>query len=253
MERAIAVIPARGGSKGIQRKNLMEFCGRPLLAWSILQAGAAQNIEAVYVSSDDREILETAKRYGAAGILRPEELATDEASSESALIHALDEIEKTDETNFSLVVFLQATSPLREPGDIDCAVGRLVETDSDSLFSAAVLNDFCLWHREGGRLKGLSFDPNNRVRRQDREPLYLENGSIYVFRPKILREHRNRLGGKISTYEMPFWKSYEIDTPEELETCKYYFERHLLHCWQKAEETEYGNGSLCYCRNRDQS
>lgn len=230
-----AIIPARGGSKGIPEKNVMDFCGRPLLVWSILQAKEAKTISQVYVSSEDQQILNIAIRYGAIPIHRPKELATDTAPSEQALIHALDEIERSTGKIPELVVFLQTTSPLREPEDIDGAVRKILETESDSLFSMAVLEDFCVWTQRGSDLVGLTFDPFHRGRRQDRQPLYLENGSIYVFRPEILKKYQNRLGGKISMFEMAFWKSYEIDNIEDVEICTYYFERKLLPYWKRKE------------------
>ncbi len=229
----IAIIPARGGSKAIPAKNLLDFCGKPLLAWSILQAREARTISRVYVSSDDPNIQNIAARFGAVPIVRPPELATDTSSSEQALRHALTEIDRATGTTPDLVVFLQATSPLREPEDIDGAVGKLLETEADSLFSMAILEDFCLWTKTGDSLKGLTFDPRHRGRRQDREPIYLENGSIYVFRPEILKKYDNRLGGKISMFEMPRWKSYEIDTLEDVEICAYYFKKNLLPGWLK--------------------
>jgi N-acylneuraminate cytidylyltransferase len=235
IENIVAIIPARGGSKGIPGKNIIDFCGKPLLAWSILQAKDAETISQVYVSSEDEHILNIAIRYGAIPIHRPKELATDKAQSEPVLMHALDEIERSTGKVPELVVFLQATSPLREPEDIDGAVRKILETESDSLFSMAVLEDFCVWTRRGSELIGLTFDPFHRGRRQDHPPFYLENGSIYVFRPEILKRCHNRLGGKISMFEMAFWKSYEIDTIEDVDTCTYYFEKKLLPYWKKEE------------------
>ncbi|MGA9754278.1 MAG: acylneuraminate cytidylyltransferase [Desulfobaccales bacterium] len=229
--QTVAIIPARGGSKGIPRKNLIDFCGKPLLAWSILQSAAAAAVSHVYVSSNDPEILEVAEAYGALPILRPPDLATDRSSSEEALLHALGEIEPAVGP-VHLVVFLQATSPVREPEDIDGAVHHLRQSGADSLFSGAVLEDFCLWSRADGVLQGLNFDPANRGVRQDREPLLLENGSIYVFRPEVLRKYGNRLGGRIEIFEMPYWKSFEIDTLPDVEVCRYYFETRLLPRWQ---------------------
>lgn len=229
----VAIILARGGSKGIPHKNLIDFAGKPLLAWSILQATAAKIVEAVYVSSDSQAILDVAKQYGAHPIRRPDEFATDTATSESALLHALDVIAKEREGEPECIVFLQATSPLREPSDIDGAVAEFQFQEADSLFSDAVLDDLCAWQEEGGVLKGKTFDPFNRGRRQDRKPLYLENGSIYVFKPSLLREKGNRLGGKIARYSMPYWKSFEIDTVENIELCEYFFRKHLLVKWQE--------------------
>jgi N-acylneuraminate cytidylyltransferase len=227
-KQIVCIIPARGGSKGIPHKNIMDFCGKPLLAWSIIQAREAETVSRVYVTSDAPEILEVAQQYGASPILRPPELATDTATSEAALLHALGEIEKMSSCGVDLVVFLQATSPLRESADIDGSVRLLLEAGADSLFSVAILDDYCIWKKEHGELRGLTFNPLNRGRRQDREPLFLENGSIYVFRPEILRTLDNRLGGRLAIFAMPFWKSYEIDTLEEVAICEFFFRKNLL-------------------------
>jgi N-acylneuraminate cytidylyltransferase len=231
----VAIIPARGGSKGIPGKNVIDFCGKPLLAWSILQALDAKSVSRVYVSSDDDHILQVATSYGAHPIRRPAELASDTSSSETALLHVLDEIGRSAAMVPDLVVFLQATSPLREPEDIDGAVHKIIAAHADSLFSAAVLEDFCVWKKTGGEFKGLTFDPFNRGIRQDREPLFLENGSIYVFRPEVLRRFGNRLGGEIAIFEMPYWKSFEIDTIEDLDVITYYFTQKLLPKWDKGK------------------
>lgn len=235
VQRTVAIILARGGSKGIPNKNLIAFAGKPLLAWSILQARAASAVDTVFVSSDSPAILKTADEYGATPIQRPAELSTDTASSEAALIHALNVIARLQGSDPARVVFLQTTSPLREPSDIDGAVAAFGLQGADSLFSDAVLDDFCAWHEEDGELKGKTFDPFNRGRRQDRKPLFLENGSIYVFTPALLRKTGNRLGGKIARYTMDYWKSFEVDTMENAELCEYYFRKHLLPFWQSRD------------------
>jgi N-acylneuraminate cytidylyltransferase len=221
----IAIIPARGGSKGIPGTNIMDFCGRPLVCWSIQQALESLCMDDVYVSSDDEEILRISISSGAKPIRRPRELSTDEASSESALSHALDEIEKF--RRVELVVFLQATSPLRLPGDIDKAYEKLLEEDADSLFSASILDDFCVWDKDGENLSSLTFDYNNRGRRQDRKPRYLENGSIYIFKPEILRTNKNRLGGKIVMHTMHPWQSFEIDSMEDMAIVAFYMQNRV--------------------------
>ncbi len=233
--KVVCLIPARGGSKGIPRKNIMEFCGRPLLAWSILQSIESSCVDEVYVTSDDTEILQVAKSYGALVVRRPPELATDTASAEAALLHALDTIERPASRKIEVVVFLQATSPLREPSDIDGAVEKLLKEGADSLLSMSVPGDLGIFTLQGNELKGLTFDPFNRVRRQDRESIYLENGSIWVFRPESLRKCNNRLGGKISMFELPAWKSFEIDRYEDIEVCEYYFRTKVLPYWREKE------------------
>lgn len=223
----VAIIPARGGSKGIPRKNLMDFCGKPLIAWSIDQAQASQSVAEVYVTSDSQEILTVAAAHGATSIRRPAALASDTASSEDALLHALDFIAEERERDPDLVVFLQATSPLRTSRDIDAAIETLLTNQGDSLFSGAILHDFLLWEAREGKLRALNYDPLNRGRRQDREPLYLENGSIYLFRPEVLRREGNRLGGKICFYAMEPWQSQEIDVEQDIEIASYYFDKYL--------------------------
>ena len=118
----VAVIPARGGSKAIPKKNIIDFLGKPLLAWSILQAKESGVVDEVFVSSDSDEILSVARDYGAIAVKRPDELSTDTISSETALIHVLDYIRDKEDADPETIVFLQATSPLREPSDVLGAV-----------------------------------------------------------------------------------------------------------------------------------
>jgi len=229
---SITIIPARGGSKGIPHKNIINFCEKPLIEWSIIQAQKAHTTKEIYVTSDSSQILNIAEKCGANPILRPDNLSTDTATSEAALIHSLNTIEKNSTNKVDLIIFLQPTSPLREPNDIDNAVKKLLKCKADSLFSASLLDDLCVWRIKDNTLKPLTFNPDNRKRRQDNEPLYLENGSIYVLRPNILRQFNNRLGGKKNILEMPYWQSFEIDTIMDLELCGYYFRKYLLNKWK---------------------
>lgn len=225
----VCIIPARGGSKAIPRKNLIDFCGKPLLVWSIEQALGSRYIKSVFVSSDSDDILSIARKAGAGAILRPKKIAGDRALSEDALLHALGKIERCQHKKTAIVVFLQATSPLRTSEDIDCAIRMFISKKADSLFSAARLEDFCIWQRNGQEWGSVNFDYRNRGRRQERDPLFLENGSIYIFRPAILRRLHNRLGGKIAVYPMPFWKSYEIDEARDVELCRYFMMKKILN------------------------
>ncbi|OGL40570.1 MAG: hypothetical protein A2042_05310 [Candidatus Schekmanbacteria bacterium GWA2_38_11] len=222
----ITIIPARCGSKSIHRKNIIDFCGKPLIAWTIEHALKSRYVKGVYVTTESDEIENVSKRYGAEIIRRPTKLATDTSSSEEALLHVISEIEKYRQID--TIVFLQATSPLREEDDIDKALEKFFSEKADSLFSATMLEDFCLWEIINGKFKSVTFDYKNRGRRQDRKPYYLENGSIYIFNPDILRKYSNRLGGKIVFYPMPLWKSYEIDSIEDLKICEYFMKSRLL-------------------------
>lgn len=211
-----AIIPVRGGSKGIPRKNLYPLGGRPLLAYTVEAAVSATRINRVIVSTDDDEISTIAGDYGAEVITRPVELAGDEATSESALLHVLDRLRVGEGYEPDLVVFLQATSPIRGREDIDGAVDLLISQDADSLFSGCRVHGF-VWRRHHGDLRSVSYDFLRRKRRQEMGEDYLENGSIYVFKPWVLRETGNRLGGKIVVYEMDPLHSFQVDEPADIE------------------------------------
>lgn len=222
--KTVAIIPARGGSKGIPRKNLIPFCGKPLVAWSIIQATATPGIDEVYVTSDSEEILAVAGEYGALSIRRPDNLSGDVATSESAVDHALDQIQGT----VSTVFLLQATSPLRKPTDFGKALQQFNDEKLDSLFSGAVLEDFLIWERdEHNRYQSFNYDYTNRGRRQDRKHQYVENGSFYIFKPSVFIHELNRLGGVIGVYLMDFWQSFEIDSSEDVGYIEYIFEKKL--------------------------
>ena len=218
----VCIIPARGNSKEIIDKNIINFCGKPLIAWSIEQALASNHITNVYVSSDSDKILNVSIKYGAKEIKRPDILAQDESSSEEALVHAINEIERSDGNKIDLVVFLQGTSPLRSLEDIDEAINLFIKNNLDSLFSACDLKDLMVWKNVDSKLTSINYDYKNRERRQDMQKQYGENGSIYLFKPKIIRESMNRLGGKIGTYVMDAWKIHEIDNKEDIGICEYF-------------------------------
>lgn len=206
----IAIIPARGGSKGVPRKNVLALAGKPLIAHSILDAQEAQFIKAIFVSTDDPEIAQISISYGAEVILRPPELASDVATSESALLHALDEIEKSGIFP-DMIVFLQCTSPLRTGTDIDQAIAQFKAEGADSLLSVSPSHTF-LWEKLDGKARATNYDPDQRPRRQDMKPQYTENGSIYIFKPWVLKELGNRLGGKISLFPMNELATWQIDS-----------------------------------------
>ena len=234
--KLIAIIPARGGSKGIPGKNIRPVGGKPLLAWSIGQARQTPQITRVFVSTDSNEIAAVARDYGAEVIMRPPEISGDTASSESCLVHALDWLEGAkcqapsakDASRFSisaspwasnpdLVVFLQATSPLRKPDDIQKAIETFEREQADSLFSACRVEGFVWRVEEDGTPRSFSYNHLDRPRRQDAPEDLIENGSIYIFKPWVLRRFNNRLGGKIAVYRMPALHSFQIDEPADLE------------------------------------
>jgi len=220
--KIVAIIPARGGSKGIPQKNIIDFAGKPLIAWTIMQAKSSNLISDVYVSSDSQEILTVARNYGTKPILRPNEISGDKASSESALLHALDQM--TEEPD--LVVFLQATSPLRKIDDIDNAINQLIEDKADSLLSLIETQEF-MWEESKGDFKPLTYDFNHRCDHRHLKRLYYENGSIFIFKPEILRRYKNRLGGKKSIYLMESWQRADIDDYDIFDWCLWLFKRNI--------------------------
>jgi YrbI family 3-deoxy-D-manno-octulosonate 8-phosphate phosphatase len=227
----IAIVLARKGSEDSTDKNLINFVGKPLLGWTILQSLAAKTVDRVFVLSGNQAILDVVTEYGAVPIYWPNELNYKDDISGEALVHALDAIAEVQGVEPDTVVLLQSAYPLREASDIDGAVAAFELQQADSLFTNAVLDDVFAWHEEEGVVKGKTFDPFNRGRSQERKPLYLENSSIYVFKSELLRNTGNHLGGKIARYTMDYWKSFEINTPENVELCEYFFRRHLLPYW----------------------
>ncbi len=216
--KTLAVVAARGGSKGIPNKNLIDLCGKPLIAWTVLQARAARGVDAVAVSSDSDAILEAAEAAGGIGVRRPEEISGDLASSESAWLHVLNEVDGRL-GRFERVVALQATSPIREPGDIETALDTFDREGLDSLLSVCEVEDYFNWRIGRDGPEPINYDYHNRRMRQQIEKRYLENGSFYVLVPSLLREHSNRLGGKIGFHLMERHKMFQIDRPEDIKLC----------------------------------
>jgi N-acylneuraminate cytidylyltransferase len=223
--KTIAIIPARGGSKGLLNKNIHPVAGLPLLAWTVLQAREAALVDRVFVTTNDQAIAGVARKYGAEVIERPNEISGDKATSEAAIQHALDVIGRDHGLVPDTVVFLQATSPLRLPGDIDRAIETFMREGADSLISVTRADDLTIWERRGEAWNSVNFDYRNRGMRQDRPTQYIENGSIYIFTPEVLKRHGNRIGEKLAAYTMEFWQTWEIDTIEEVDLVEYYMKK----------------------------
>ncbi|MCS3844472.1 acylneuraminate cytidylyltransferase [Microbacterium sp. AK031] len=206
----VAVIPARGGSKGVPRKNLRRIGGVPLIQRAVRAAAAAEHVDLVVVSTDDDEIAELSVAAGARAIRRPDEISGDTASSESAVLHALDALESAGET-VEIVVFIQATSPFIPSDRIDAAVDEVRSGRYDSMFSAHETYGF-LWRRDDDQAAAaINHDAARRPRRQDREPHYLETGAFYVFRADGFRRGGHRFFGRVGIVEVPELSAVEID------------------------------------------
>ena len=184
MKKTIALILARGGSKGIPHKNIKNFCGLPLIAWSILQAKNVKGVNDVWLSSDDKKILSIAKKFGAKIIPRPKKLSSSTSSSDDGYLHAISFIEK----NFyipDIIIALQATSPIRESKDIELALKKFKMEKYDSLFSSCRAEDLLLWKKSKNNLKSINYNFQKRPRRQDFKDNFIENGSFYIFTPNL--------------------------------------------------------------------
>jgi len=206
--RVLALIPARGGSKGIPGKNIKKFNNKPLIYWTINNCLNNHLIDDVYVSSDSEDILNIAIKYKAKIIKRPKNISGDKASSESAVLHAINNINK----KYDYVVLVEPTNPLKKNEDIDRALKKMKKENLDSLFSATQLIDFMFWKKDNKIYKSFNYNYKKRGIRQGREDnFFLENGNFYIFKPNIIKKYNNRLGGKIGVFLSPIYQYAEID------------------------------------------
>lgn len=208
----VAVVPARGGSKGVPGKNLKRIAGRSLVARAVDAALAATTIDRVLVSTDDADIAAEARHAGAEVVDRPVTIAGDTASSEAAVLHALSTLGEQPE----VVVFIQATSPFIDSADLDSAVRRVLTAREDVVFSAIETFAF-LWRQTTDGAVGVNHDAAVRPRRQDREAHFQETGAFYVMRAEGFVRGGHRFFGRVGVHEVDPLRAIEIDTVEELE------------------------------------
>ena len=210
----VAIILARGGSKGIKNKNLIKFKNKPLLFWSIKSCLKSKKIKSVWVSSDSSRILNLSKKAGASIIKRPKQLSSDKASSESAWVHAIEYLNKKKIDN-DVIVGIQPTSPIRLNNDLDNAILKFKKEKLDSLFTAQVIYDYFVWTKNGNKLIP-NYNYKKRQRRQDIKEKYLENGSFFLFKSKKFLKTQCRFFGKIGLFTMRKISSFQIDDQEDI-------------------------------------
>ncbi len=215
-KKVLAVITARGGSKGLPGKNVRQVGGKPLVAWSIAAANASSYIDRLILSSDDEEIIETAKGFGCeAPFVRPAELAGDGAPSEEVLIHALD---NTD-GEFDYLVLLQPTSPLRRADDIDACLEACRRSGAPACVTVtpAEKSPYWMYALEGGnKMRPLLTAPGPAYRRQDLPAAYALNGAVFVAEIPWFRARKTFVAPQAIAHVMPRERSLDVDTALDL-------------------------------------
>lgn len=213
--QVLGIVPARGGSKGIPRKNIRQVAGKPLLSYVLDAALKSRALSRVVVSTDDSEIGSVAQANGAEVVWRPAELSGDNASSEQALMHALDYLRDTENYSPMLLVFLQCTSPLTLAEDIDGTVEALLKENADSALAVTPFHYF-IWERTNDGAVGVNHQKGFRPMRQNRQPQYLEAGAVVAMYVEGFRKAGHRFFGRTALYEIPPERVLEIDEPNDL-------------------------------------
>jgi CMP-N,N'-diacetyllegionaminic acid synthase len=215
----IAIIPARGGSKGLPNKNILPLGGLPLIAHTIEAARASRSIQRIVVSTDSPEVAEIARQHGVdVPFLRPVELAQDETPTLPVMQHVLTQLTTAEGWQPEIIVLLQPTSPLRQSEDIDRAVTLLEKTGADSVVSMCLSEHHPAWMKriESGRVVPFLDNAPNYTRRQDLPPVYRLNGAIYATRRRVLQDENRILGCDTRALIMDSESSVDIDTALDL-------------------------------------
>lgn len=207
MNNTVALVPLRGGSKSISKKNIKLIAGKPLCAWVLEAACKAEAFQKVFASTEDEEIAEVVNslNLNVEILKRPVELAGDDTTTEAVMLHFANEVD------FDVLATIQATSPLVRPADFRGAMEKFTAEELDSLLTAVRVKRF-FWNESG---EPLNYDPIKRPMRQHFTGSFMENGAFYYTRKTVLDKYQTRLGGKIGIYEMPADTAVEIDEPED--------------------------------------
>lgn len=217
--KILVVITARGGSKGVPRKNIREIAGKPLIAYAIHAALGVENaVYKVVVSTDDPEIAKIAQHHGAeVPFVRPPELATDNAASLPVVQHAVNTIEKQDGIIIDWCLLIQPTNPLITSEDITNAIALIDDkaTSIVSIVNAADSHPLKALKIEDGELYSYIDGAPQAVRRQDLSPVYKRNGSLYMTRRDVLMDSNDLYGSTVKPYIMPEERSIDIDTERD--------------------------------------
>jgi len=213
----LAIIPARGGSKGLPGKNIKDLCGKPLIAWSIEAGLKSKYIDEVMVTTDYQDIADIAKKFGATvPFLRPEQLSSDTATSFDAVKHSIDYYSENLDKEFDYIVLLEPTSPLREDSDIDSMIEKIVENKDnyDSIVSIGEVQEHPSIMKKivnNSSLEAFCHELEQTTRRQDNKLAYFPYGVAYIVKTKTLLEEKNFYTSKNTFYEIKRYQCYEID------------------------------------------
>lgn len=213
-KKIVAIIPARGGSKGIKRKNIRKLNGKPLISYTIEQALRSKYIDRVIVSTEDLEIAEISKSFGAeVPFLRPQELAQDDTPGIEPIIHAVNYLNSEENYSFEYVMCLQCTCPLRKVEDIDNSIEEINAKNADSLVSVceSEVNPYWIKVIEDGKLVDFIKTNVAYVRRQDLPKVYRLNGAIYLARAEIILNRKTWYTDNTIPYVMDRLSSVDID------------------------------------------
>ncbi len=223
----LAIIPARGGSKRLPRKNILDLCGKPLISWSIEAGLKSKYVDKVVVSSDDTEILNISNEFKVQVIKRPNELASDTSTSFDAVKHAIDNLE-----SYEYILLLQPTSPLRNQNHIDKAIEILEEKNADAVISVCEMNHNSVWSNtldDSLSMEGFISDNLLNNRSQDLKKHYRLNGAIYLCKTdKFLKEKSFFLKKNIFAYVMNSNNSIDIDRKEDFELASLYLSQKTI-------------------------
>ncbi|MDD5131498.1 MAG: acylneuraminate cytidylyltransferase family protein [bacterium] len=224
----IAIIPARGGSQGLPGKNILPFCGKPLISWTIAQALKSKYLDKVLVSTDEKKIADIAQKYGAdVPFLRPRRLATAASNIIDVLIHTLDFINRK-EKKYDLVMLLQPTSPLRTSKDIDLAIELFFREKAQAVISVCRSEHHPWWSVSlGNNLRVAEYLGQGKLHknRQILPDFYRINGAIYLTREITLRQNKSFLGKSTYAYIMPVERSLDIDSKLEFTLAEFLADR----------------------------
>ena len=211
----MAIIPARGGSKGIPLKNLKLLNGKPLIDYSINSSIKSKFITRTIVSSDHPKILKRAEKLGAEILKRPKNLATDSSKLEPVMEHCLNYFKLKENYIPDIIILLQNTSPLRTKKHIDDALNIFLNSKFDSMLSGYISHNF-VWKIKNERVIPVNYNPKKRPNRQEFNNQFIENGAIYITKYSSFKKSKCRISGKIGFFEMGKELSIDIDTKSDL-------------------------------------